>query len=527
MDEIPPEVPGYRLTRRIGRGSTASVWRARRERDEELVAVKLLPGRADEEAVREYALLQHAASEHVVTLHETIALDVVPGLDGDDGGPATALVLELLAGGSLAEVMAERGHLTPGEAVTVIAPVAQALAGLHDLGIVHGDVSPGNVLLDSTGRPSLSDLGYARLVGEVPEEVHGTDGFVAPEVLEGAAPTRAADVYALGALAWQCLVGEPPGHVAERPELADLVDSDLVEVVERCLAGDPQERPDAADVAAGVFDAEPAQPLRMTSPGDVASGLTRRIRHGGDDGEAALPSWQRELAARVLEEEPARVRWWRRWRRQGEARSTRRDRRPPRHGAGSRWLEPGVVARCWVALIGVVATVALVASWQQLASAGDGSTASAEAVTAPAPSRPEGDDVLERRSSVRTDTRQVAVALTDLREEMVTGPEREVARRLTVPGSPAARSDTALVDQLRSSGDRFRGVDLRVRSARLVHGGGRSAVVRARVDEGAYEVRHEDGSLDRHPARRAQQVDLVLAWHEGSWRVREVRPVGH
>ncbi|WP_277455469.1 hypothetical protein [Janibacter sp. DB-40] len=93
MDDIPPEVPGYRLTALLGTGATSRVWRARREADDELVAVKVLSGVAGEEAVREFTLLQQAAGDHVVTLHEVLALE------GPEG-PATALVLELLSGGA-------------------------------------------------------------------------------------------------------------------------------------------------------------------------------------------------------------------------------------------------------------------------------------------------------------------------------------------------------------------------------------------------------------------------------------------
>ena len=70
-----------------------------------------------------------------------------------------------------------RGHLSPGEVVTVLAPVASALGRLHDLGVVHGDVSPGNVLLDLDGRPVLGDLGLGHVVGEVSPGVWGTDGL--------------------------------------------------------------------------------------------------------------------------------------------------------------------------------------------------------------------------------------------------------------------------------------------------------------------------------------------------------------
>ena len=230
----------YELRSVIGVGGMGEVYRAYDTARERMVAIKLLHGGADDEALREYSMLQHAAAEHVVTLHEVREVDT-------DEGPATALVLELLAGGSLGRVVAERGHLTPGETITVIAPIARALAGLHGLGVVHGDLSPGNVLLDSTGRPVLADLGFSRLTGEAPGDVHGTDGYVAPEVLDGEEPSRASDVHALGALAWLCLVGEPPGHVSDRLDLgATLAEHPaLVDVVESCLAGDPASRPSA------------------------------------------------------------------------------------------------------------------------------------------------------------------------------------------------------------------------------------------------------------------------------------------
>ena len=101
----------------------------------------------------------------------------------------------------------------------MLAPVASALGRLHDLGVVHGDVSPGNVLLDLDGRPVLGDLGLGHVVGDVSPGVWGTDGYVAPEVLLGGDPTPASDVYALGALGWLCLSGTVPGPPGLRPEL--------------------------------------------------------------------------------------------------------------------------------------------------------------------------------------------------------------------------------------------------------------------------------------------------------------------
>ena len=141
-----------------------------------------------------------AASAHVVAVEAC-----VPLADG-----RVAVVMPHLLGGALDALVRARGHLSPGEVVTVLAPVASALGRLHDLGVVHGDVSPGNVLLDLDGRPVLGDLGLGHVVGDVSPGVWGTDGYVAPEVLLGGDPTPASDVYALGA----ARLALPVGHRA-------------------------------------------------------------------------------------------------------------------------------------------------------------------------------------------------------------------------------------------------------------------------------------------------------------------------
>ena len=519
MDEIPPQVPGYRLTRQLGSGSTASVWRARRLEDDALVAIKLLPGDADEEAVREYTLLQQAASEHVVTLHETLALD-------SDEGPATALVLELLAGGSLTQVIAERGHLTPGETVTVIVPIAQALSGLHDLGVVHGDLSPGNVLLDSMGRPTLSDLGFSRLTGEAPGDVHGTDGYVAPEVLDGGDLTRAADVHALGALAWLCLVGAPPGHVAERIDLAEALPDvpNLVEVIESCLSSDPDARPEADEIARAVFDAADAQPLRMICPGDVASGLTRRIREGAGAREEEIPSWQRELAAQARGRSTLRKRRFQLMGRRQEPTTTKGGRhgaKPTRVSTASSRRRVGLVAAALLAVL-----LAVLVPWHQLAIAGRGEPVGPIATSATTGTSASTEEAARTtRSAPRRDPMSLARELTGLRQRAVVDVDSDALASLVEPGSAAAERDAELLEHLRASGDRYRGVELVVRSAELQRTKGETAVLRTTIDERAYTVRHLDGTSERQGARRGQQVDLVLVWHEGEWRVRDVLTV--
>ena len=217
-----PQVPGFTLTRRLGAGSTGTVWSATRDADGSPVAIKLVAGPADdrgdpgtpraagdavEQAAREAGVLAGLDHPHIVRLHAATAL-----ADG-----TLALVLDLVDGGSYAAVVTARGHLHPGELVTALSPVSRAVAHLHALGVVHADLSPGNVLFTREGRPMVSDLGVARLFGERPETLHGTEGFTAPEVLMGEQPTPASDVYAIGALAWFGLTGAAPELPAERP----------------------------------------------------------------------------------------------------------------------------------------------------------------------------------------------------------------------------------------------------------------------------------------------------------------------
>ena len=236
----PPAVPGYLIGARLGVGSSGSVWRATAAAGGPQVAVKVL--RTGPHADRELAVLRAVAHPHVVRLHHSVVLD--------DG--RMALVLDLVDGGTLGSVVAQRGHLSPGQVVSVVAPLAQALAALHADGVQHGDLAPGNVLFDRSGSPVLTDLGTTRLTGEPRDEVFGTAGYVDPVVLAGGPPGPASDVYSLGALAWLALTGAPPETAALRVPLADLAPAAgaaLIEAVESAVDPDPARRPEPAALA--------------------------------------------------------------------------------------------------------------------------------------------------------------------------------------------------------------------------------------------------------------------------------------
>src|SRR4051812_1900365 len=237
----PPVVPGFTLEALLGRGGSGEVWRAVPRGGGPAVAVKVLVDGDPERQAREAALLAELDHPHLVRLHEVVHQP------RRGGAPRVALVLDLLAGGSLAALLARRGRLRPGEVVTTVAPIAAALAAAHERGIVHGDLSPGNIVFTGEGRPVLTDLGMARVVGEA-----GTSGvtpaYVDPTVARGGAPGPASDVFGVAAAAFHALTGIPPWnaatpehtlHVAARGELPDLAElapaapSAMVDVINR------------------------------------------------------------------------------------------------------------------------------------------------------------------------------------------------------------------------------------------------------------------------------------------------------
>jgi len=216
----------YRVDAPIGVGGMASVYRARDLRLERDVAVKvLLPNLAADPVLamrfdREARALAAAAHPNVVSVY-----DVEPG------DPATGrepfYVMELCAGGSLADRIAVAGRLEPHEVAAIVGAVAEGLAELHRRGLVHRDVKPHNILF-SGGRPKLADFGVATsgattdmtALTAVGTTI-GTLAYLAPELLAGAPATPASDVYALGVVAFQGLTGRLPRTAASIAEVAE------------------------------------------------------------------------------------------------------------------------------------------------------------------------------------------------------------------------------------------------------------------------------------------------------------------
>ncbi|MGR6963543.1 protein kinase domain-containing protein [Geodermatophilus sp. URMC 61] len=299
-----PVVPGYRLEELLGRGGSGEVWRAVPRSGGPAVAVKLLVAGDAERQAREAALLGELDHPHLVRLHEVVH---EPRRGGQ---PRVALVVDLLAGGSLAALLARRGRLRPGEVVTALAPVAAALAHAHERGVVHGDLSPGNVVFTAEGRPVLTDLGVARVLGEeAAREV--TPAYVDPTVARGGAPGPASDVFGVAAAAFHALTGVAPWNAATPadtlrvaaegvlPDLAELAPGappDLLAVIARGLSADPHDRGSAAAFALDLRHACRPEPVRLPQAGVPDEELARTGRGPRTELTHQVPGRHRPVA---------------------------------------------------------------------------------------------------------------------------------------------------------------------------------------------------------------------------------------
>jgi serine/threonine protein kinase len=260
----PTQIVGYEMRRFLGAGAFGEVWVAIDRTTGRQVAIKFYAHRGGldwsllSREVEKLAFL--SADRYVVQL-----LDV-----GWDAEPPY-YVMEFLEQGSLEERLRKERRIAPREAVSLFRDVATGLLHAHAKGVLHCDLKPANVLLDQDHRPRLADFGQSRLTSEQTPAL-GTLFYMAPEQADlSAVPDVRWDVYALGALLYCMLTGSPPhksdATVTEIETSADLelrlskyrellresplptahrhvsgVDRDLADLVDHCLAANPNER---------------------------------------------------------------------------------------------------------------------------------------------------------------------------------------------------------------------------------------------------------------------------------------------
>ncbi|GHG75960.1 serine/threonine-protein kinase [Streptomyces griseocarneus] len=270
--EDPQVIGAYRLLGRLGAGGMGRVYLGRSAGGRTVAVKAVHPHFALDEQFRA------RFRREVESARKVGGAWTAPVLDADPDAAVPWVATGYVAGPSLTQAVAEVGPLPEETVRTLGAGLAEALAAVHALGLVHRDVKPSNVLLALDG-PRLIDFGIARATDGTASLTTtgvsvGSPGYMAPEQILGKGVTGAADVFSLGAVLAYAATGEPPFTgdssaallykvVHEEPVLGAGLRGELRELVARCLSKAPEDRPGPPEVA------------RRLAPAAGASGLVR------------------------------------------------------------------------------------------------------------------------------------------------------------------------------------------------------------------------------------------------------------
>jgi TolB-like protein len=308
---LPFTLGHYTLTRRLGQGGMGVVYAARDERLGREVAVKMIAGLSDEDAVKRFWREARAAA--AVTHPNVCQIYEV-----DESPHGIYLAMELLAGEPL-DVRLAKSACSPADAVRIAIQMLSALAAMHERGLVHRDVKPSNVFLTPHGA-KLLDFGLARPITDATVKVDnassdqitkpgmmvGTPRYMAPEQVRGLNVDQRGDVYAVGVVLFEMLAGRPPFTGDNVFALAQAILNDLPpalqgpasviavdRVIRRALAKDPNARFPLADAMAAEL-----RNVVLDGSGDAVSTVRALLRVvvpplrlPGDDKDVAFLSY--------------------------------------------------------------------------------------------------------------------------------------------------------------------------------------------------------------------------------------------
>ncbi|MEV7602711.1 serine/threonine-protein kinase [Kitasatospora sp. NPDC089797] len=298
----------YELGERLGRGGMGTVWRAwDRMLDREVAVKELTVNHLPEEDLqilhtrmkREASAAARIKHPGVITVHDVLEQDGRPWI-----------VMELVDGRSLADVISQDGTLPPRAAAEVGSQVLAALHRGHQLGVLHRDVKPANVLLErGTGRVVLLDFGIAKYEGSTeltrPGDLVGSPDYLAPERAQGERPGPASDLWGLGATLYAAVEGQSPFR-RDSPisTLAAVVDEPLPEsrragplgpVLAALMAKDPADRPNADEAARMLAEVQSGHTMGLKTVGLQAAPVrtpTQSVpvvdRSAGQDGTVVV-----------------------------------------------------------------------------------------------------------------------------------------------------------------------------------------------------------------------------------------------
>jgi serine/threonine-protein kinase len=298
----------YELHQLIAAGGMGQVWRGLDMAFHRPVAVKVL--RSEYTGDPTFLARFRAEAQHAASLsHPNIAVvfDYGEEVAQDGTGETLAyLVMELVEGEPLSALLAREGALGTPTTLSLLQQVGFGLAEAHGAGMVHRDVKPGNILVRADGSVKITDFGIAHSTRSVAltqtGQVIGTPQYLSPEQAEGRPATPASDVYALGLIGYECLVGRPafegdnPVTIAlkqvrqDPAPLPDELPADVRELICRAVDKDPNARfPDGAAFVAAVDDILAGRPL-PAPPATVAVAAAGAVPQPRDPGVGTGPT---------------------------------------------------------------------------------------------------------------------------------------------------------------------------------------------------------------------------------------------
>ncbi len=254
----------YQVHKMIGSGAMGSVFRGWDPKLQRTVALKTI--RLDADGFDREKLVKSLLEEASVSARFNHP-NIVTVYDMADGGSSAFIAMEFVQGVSLDAYLWDRETLTPDEVIPVALAIARALAAAHDQGLVHHDVKPANVLLGLDSSIKVTDFGISQLISSAvknEEKICGTPGYLAPESLTGEGYQPSSDLFALGLIMYEALVGKHPffGKTVRETLIQTIMEpappireqvpgipEPLAQLIDRLLAKDPRKRPaNAAEV---------------------------------------------------------------------------------------------------------------------------------------------------------------------------------------------------------------------------------------------------------------------------------------
>jgi serine/threonine-protein kinase len=288
----------YRVETLIATGGMSAVYRGLDVRLDRPVALKVMDSRYARDSqfltrfVREARAVARLKDPGLVAVYDQ-------GIDGQH----PFLVMELIEGGTLRELLRERGPMPPHAVAAVLGPVLSGLAVAHRAGLVHRDIKPENVLISDDSEVKIADFGLVRAVAEAKitstSVILGTAAYLSPEQVGTGDAGPRSDVYSVGILAYELLTGATPftgdsalavayqrmdNDVAPPSTVISGIPAQFDEMVLRATARDPAERyADAQDMAAeleAIVDELGLPPFRVPAPRNSAQHASAAIYHG-------------------------------------------------------------------------------------------------------------------------------------------------------------------------------------------------------------------------------------------------------